>query len=301
MAFANDYQKRQPSVCLQCRQIFPSNNQLHRHIKNDCWATESEHQYPEEWTPDLKDYVRRALDPANSEPGWASSEIVEELKQMIYFGHILDPAIGPRWKTMKLPQHIDPADLPYDRKPRHRIQESPVPSPPSTPLPTKTYPELFHAPHSTPQSLFKHKDGAHFVAHRDYREVLLFADGACTNNGQEGAQGGCAFVTHCSDSRPTPWHPPKGAYFMHGMFFFRLEDVGPTGKTWRPTSNRAELRAVIAALQFRDWSMDCNRSWRSLVIATDSEYGRCSQSTDSLPVCRELSLLSRHVSRLNNS
>lgn len=37
---------------------------------------------------------------------------------------------------------------------------------------------------------------------------------------------------------------------MHGMFFFRLEDVGPTGKTWYPTSNRAELRAVVAALHY---------------------------------------------------
>ena len=35
---------------------------------------------------------------------------------------------------------------------------------------------------------------------------------------------------------------------MHGMFFFRLEDVGPTGLREEQTSNRAELRAVLAAL-----------------------------------------------------
>ena len=52
----------------------------------------------------------------------------------------------------------------------------------------------------------------------------------------------------------------------------RLETMGPTGETYTQTSNRAELRAVIAALQFLDWSADCNRSWRSLVFATDSEY-----------------------------
>jgi ribonuclease HI len=51
-----------------------------------------------------------------------------------------------------------------------------------------------------------------------------------------------------------------------------LEINGPAGHPYTQTSNRAELRAVIAAIQFRDWSTDCNRSWRSLVIATDSEY-----------------------------
>jgi ribonuclease HI len=32
------------------------------------------------------------------------------------------------------------------------------------------------------------------------------------------------------------------------------------------------LRAVVGALQFRDWSKDCNRGWRSVVIATSCEY-----------------------------
>jgi ribonuclease HI len=52
----------------------------------------------------------------------------------------------------------------------------------------------------------------------------------------------------------------------------RLETEGPTGEVYKQSSNRAELRAVIAALQFTDWSTDCNGGWRSLVIATDSEY-----------------------------
>jgi ribonuclease HI len=51
-----------------------------------------------------------------------------------------------------------------------------------------------------------------------------------------------------------------------------MENKGPTGVSYKQTSNRAELRAVIAALMFRSWSADCNRSWRSLVVATDSEY-----------------------------
>jgi hypothetical protein len=48
---------------------FRANNQLHKHVRNDCWATKNEQKYPDEWTPAPKDYVRRGLDPANSEPG----------------------------------------------------------------------------------------------------------------------------------------------------------------------------------------------------------------------------------------
>jgi ribonuclease HI len=66
---------------------------------------------------------------------------------------------------------------------------------------------------------------------------------------------------------------------MHGAFFFRLEDVGPSGKREKPTSNRAELRAVVAALAYfgiettetglKFWKP---RDSAKLVIATDSTY-----------------------------
>lgn len=36
-----------------------------------------------------------------------------------------------------------------------------------------------------------------------------------------------------------------------------------------PTNNRAKMRAVIAALEFRAWA---DEGWRSIVIATDLEY-----------------------------
>jgi ribonuclease HI len=49
----------------------------------------------------------------------------------------------------------------------------------------------------------------------------------------------------------------------------RLENEGPTGIPATQTSNRAELRAVIAALQFREWH---SMGERAMVIATDSEY-----------------------------
>ena len=263
-------------ICLQCRQDFESNNQLHKHIRNDCWATKNEHKYPDEWTPALQDYVRRALDPANSEPGWTNTEIREELEAMIHMNALLDPMIGARWRTITLPQHIDPEHLPYAR-PQDRNGRNKKPSIESLPAASKTYPEHFYAPCSTPQSLFTHEDGQLFIAHRDYRELLVYTDGACANNGQAGSQGGCAFVTHCSDSIPASWYPPKGAYRMHGLTFFRLEDVDPTGLREKQTSNRAELRAVLAALHwFRQKDSDLNfwkpKECAKLVIATDSTY-----------------------------
>jgi ribonuclease HI len=41
--------------------------------------------------------------------------------------------------------------------------------------------------------------------------------------------------------------PPK----TQGCTYFRLENEGPFGDPSPQTSNRAELRAVIAALRFR--------------------------------------------------
>jgi hypothetical protein len=97
----------------------------------------------------------------------------------------------------------------------------------------KIYPEAFVEP-SLPQSLFKHEQGQLFIAHRDHRELLFFTDGACSDNGQTGAQGGCGFVFRCSKGIPRPWNPSKGAYIMYGAFSFRLEDVGPSGKREKP-------------------------------------------------------------------
>lgn len=48
-----------------------------------------------------------------------------------------------------------------------------------------------------------------------------------------------------------------------------LERQGPTGETHQQTSNRAELRAVIGALQYRAWH---GEGFKTVVIATDSEY-----------------------------
>jgi ribonuclease HI len=62
--------------------------------------------------------------------------------------------------------------------------------------------------------------------------------GACPANGTTGAQGGWAFTF-----RPGP----EGA--VSGV----LEQKGPDNEFHEATNNRAELRAAIAALEFRVW------------------------------------------------
>ncbi|KAF7131323.1 hypothetical protein CNMCM5793_004437 [Aspergillus hiratsukae] len=73
-----------------------------------------------------------------------------------------------------------------------------------------------------------------FISRLNSNEMLIYTDGACLGNGQ-----------------PNPGQ------------------AGPTGDHRPQTSNRAELRAVIAALQFRSWPSE---GWKNFVIATDSTY-----------------------------
>jgi ribonuclease HI len=174
---------------------------------------------------------------------------------------------------MDLPQHIDPLSLPYERDPRDRSKDIAVRSPAPT---SKMYPREFCAPSSDPKFVFAHIEERPFVSWRDNRELLVYTDGSCINNGQADSRAGCAFVTHCYFI-PRPWNPPNGAYYMRGTFFFRLEDVGPTGVRESQTSNRAELRAVVAALEWfflghTDLDFWKPKEHAKLVIATDSTY-----------------------------
>ncbi|KAI1489611.1 ribonuclease H-like protein [Biscogniauxia mediterranea] len=94
--------------------------------------------------------------------------------------------------------------------------------------------------------------------HRDDPEaVLIFTDGACLNNGQPNPKAGWAFV-----------HGP-GLMGNPAIASGRLENKGPFGDDSIQSSNRAELRAVIAALRFRHWP---GEGFDTMVIATDSEY-----------------------------
>ncbi|KAJ7356890.1 putative ribonuclease H [Mycena albidolilacea] len=88
------------------------------------------------------------------------------------------------------------------------------------------------------------------------RTMCVFADGACINNGSTtvAPQAGCGFVFNRAQG---------------GTVGFPLEKEGPDGLGHAHTSNRAELRAVIGALEFRSW---WGERWERIVIVTDSTY-----------------------------
>ncbi|KUJ15261.1 ribonuclease H-like protein [Mollisia scopiformis] len=100
-----------------------------------------------------------------------------------------------------------------------------------------------------------------FMSRSGNKDILISTDGACLNNGQANPTAGCAFVFRPATLGNQP--------VKYGTFSLRLEDCGPKGDSQAQTSNRAELRAVIAALQFRIW---VGEGWKRLIIATDSEY-----------------------------
>lgn len=108
-----------------------------------------------------------------------------------------------------------------------------------------------HRPPLTCHSRYAHRD--------DPRALLIMTDGACLNNGQPNPRAGWAFVHGPGrDARSAPMTAAG-----------RLESTGPFGDAGVQSSNRAELRAVIAALRFRVWT---GEGFASLTIATDSEY-----------------------------
>ncbi|KAK8073594.1 ribonuclease H-like protein [Apiospora phragmitis] len=80
----------------------------------------------------------------------------------------------------------------------------------------------------------------------------------CLNNGQANPKAGWAFV-----------HNAGTGINLDGVASARLEAKGPFGDDAIQSSNRAELRAVIAALRFRHW---VGENFHTVVIATDSEY-----------------------------
>ncbi|KAH9998186.1 hypothetical protein F4779DRAFT_165874 [Xylariaceae sp. FL0662B] len=137
-------------------------------------------------------------------------------------------------------------------------------------------------PHETPehhfplQTVFTRTPQPRFVNRYDSREILIVVDGSCINNGSKDqithpSAGGCSFTF----KGPGKSGPHATFPFQYdgqsdaGMVGFPLEQCGPGGESYGPTSNRAKLRAIIAALEFRAWQEE---GWRRIVIATDLEY-----------------------------
>ncbi|KAI1409223.1 hypothetical protein F5Y13DRAFT_170482, partial [Hypoxylon sp. FL1857] len=122
------------------------------------------------------------------------------------------------------------------------------------PSTTNTRPDNLFPPSRTGQ------DGVyHFVHHDNQKKALAYADGACSDNGQQNPQAAWAAVLR----------PPIGDNIHPCIVSGRLELKGPFGDESVATSNRAELRAAIAVLRRNDWRAD---GFTSVVIATDSSY-----------------------------
>lgn len=138
-------------------------------------------------------------------------------------------------------------------------------TPPRSPGYLRAADHYLPAQGETPHSSFEPKItnfmGSRYriVSRTNPREFLIYTDGSCLDNGRPSPRAGCAFIFH-----PGITDQPRA-----GSCSFKLENRGPSGELHPQTSNRAELRAVIAALQFRFWK---GEGFESMVIATDSEY-----------------------------
>ncbi|KAI5922451.1 hypothetical protein F4810DRAFT_264529 [Camillea tinctor] len=110
-----------------------------------------------------------------------------------------------------------------------------------------------------------------FVNRYDSREILIAVDGSCANQGCKARlnTGGCSFA-YKGPGGVVEEHSRDGvATFDGGRVGFPLEDQGPEGEFHQSSSNRAKLRAVIAALQFRAWEQE---GWKRIVVATNLKY-----------------------------
>jgi ribonuclease HI len=137
----------------------------------------------------------------------------------------------------------------------------------------------FQPPTGTPNELFVHQE-AELVKYMRWNitcpymirrsapldEILIYTDGSCLDQHISGdatkRKAGCAVIF-----KPELQHDPTD--IKHRSWRFRLESVGPTGEVHPQTSDRAELRAVIAALQTIKWASD---GWIRVTIASDSAY-----------------------------
>lgn len=99
---------------------------------------------------------------------------------------------------------------------------------------------------------------ARYVRHDDPTQALIFTGGACFNHEENNYHAGWGFIAGAIDPQCISSH-------IEG----RLENTGPFGNIGKQNIQRAELRAVLAALTFRFWP---GEEFSSIVIATDSEY-----------------------------
>jgi len=116
-------------------------------------------------------------------------------------------------------------------------------------------------PSATPQSLFPagiarkaHPPVTRFIRADDPKSFLIYTSGVCFGKGQVEPNAGWAFVFGPQEQNTT------------SSVRERLEYQGPMGDFATPTSNRAELRAIIGALRYRNWASE---GFTTLILATD--------------------------------
>ncbi|RSM20225.1 hypothetical protein CDV31_001022 [Fusarium ambrosium] len=132
----------------------------------------------------------------------------------------------------------------------------------------RVFPKRFKPPKPTskPAKLFQSvltTDDEHttrFVHYRNGGKVLVYAHGTCLVNDQMEPSAGWAVVFA---------GPETVEVGIRSMASGRLENKGPFGDDDVATSNRAELRAAVAALRVCDWKEE---DFDMVVIATDSSY-----------------------------
>lgn len=145
------------------------------------------------------------------------------------------------------------------------------------------FPAKFTPPYPSdrPDELFSHNTTTRgkfrFLRRTNKTEGLMYAAGARFNEYQRDAIG-YGFVYRPQSYR----HLNFPALAVYG----RLEIRGSDGRLCPLTKCRAELRAVVALLQFRTWE---DEGFRRLVVATDSEYV-VRGATECLPDWVELGL-----------
>ena len=92
-------------------------------------------------------------------------------------------------------------------------------------------------------------------------DILIYTSASCINQhtspDARSAASSCMF-------KQSGLHPSEARSMA-----LRLERRGPTGQGYPQESNRAHLRAAIAALQCRQWREE---GWSAITIASDSEY-----------------------------
>lgn len=121
------------------------------------------------------------------------------------------------------------------------------------------------------QTVYTRTSQPRFVNRYDSWEILIVVDGSCINNGSisQPATGGCSFAYKGAGRSGLTTAFPFSAGEQGGGEGGTVEQTGPGGEYYAASSNRAKLRAVIAALQFREWQEE---GWRRIVLATDLEY-----------------------------